>query len=39
MLDYSVMTVFRRIRSAVGEPMSYTINYLPKHNDHPIEKN
>ncbi len=25
----SAVTVFRRVRSAGGEPMSYTINYLP----------
>ncbi|OHD65161.1 MAG: hypothetical protein A2176_02680 [Spirochaetes bacterium RBG_13_51_14] len=30
--------VFRRVRYAGGEPMSYTINYLPMHYGGPIEK-
>lgn len=34
----SPVIVFRRIRSAGGEPLSYTINYLPEHYGQPIEK-
>ncbi len=34
----SALTIFRRIRSAGGEPMSYTINYLPEQYGRPIEK-
>jgi GntR family transcriptional regulator len=34
----SSLIVFKRLRSAGGEPMSYTINYLPKHYGQQIEK-
>ncbi len=36
--ENTALTVFRRIRSAGGEPMSYTINFLPEQYGSIIEK-